>query len=248
MVSVAQWWSAGLWLRRLGVRVPSLTPAALPLAVAFLVLGVPAGAGLAQPPRPDSWPQLGGPHRNFRVESAAVAATWGENGPARLWSRRLGEGYSSILADGDLLVTMYRAGRRGGGRRARRSDRRHALAACQPRAARPQRLFRRLAEFRRSRALLHAADRRRDGVRRRRRRPVPRARQADRRAALDARPRRGVRRGRIQRLRIEPHRVRLDRRSPLGRQRAGRGGVRPGDRRDGVAQPRLSTSRPARPC
>ena len=26
-VSVAQWWSAGLWLRRLGVRVPSLTPA-----------------------------------------------------------------------------------------------------------------------------------------------------------------------------------------------------------------------------
>ena len=27
-----------------------------------------------------------------------------------LWSRRLGEGYSSILADGDLLVTMYREG------------------------------------------------------------------------------------------------------------------------------------------
>jgi hypothetical protein len=66
------------------------------------------GTEYAARPRPDAWRQLGGPHRNFRVDSAAVATAWGAGGPTRLWSRSLGEGYSSILADGDLLVTMYR--------------------------------------------------------------------------------------------------------------------------------------------
>ena len=55
----------------------------------------------------DAWRQIGGPNRNFRVDSADVAA-WGAGGPTRVWTRSLGEGYSSILADGDLLVTMYR--------------------------------------------------------------------------------------------------------------------------------------------
>ena len=59
-------------------------------------------------PGPDGWRQLGGPRRNFRADAAEVAIAWGEGGPTRLWSRPLGEGYSSILADGDLLVTMYR--------------------------------------------------------------------------------------------------------------------------------------------
>ena len=65
------------------------------------------GTEYAARPRPDAWRQLGGPHRNFRVDSAAVATAWGAGGPTRLWSRSLGEGYSSILADGDLLMTMY---------------------------------------------------------------------------------------------------------------------------------------------
>ncbi len=79
----------------------------LPLAVAFLILAWPAGTARVQQ-QPDAWRQLGGPHRNFRVDSAGVATAWGAGGPARLWSRPLGEGYSSILADGELLVTMYR--------------------------------------------------------------------------------------------------------------------------------------------
>ena len=66
------------------------------------------GTEHAARPRPDAWRQLGGPNRNFRVDSATVATAWEADGPARLWSRSLGEGYSSILADGDLLVTMYR--------------------------------------------------------------------------------------------------------------------------------------------
>ena len=81
----------------------------LPLAVALLIAAWPAGTARAQQ-QPDAWRQLGGPHRNFQVDSATVAAAWGADGPARLWSRPLGEGYSSILADGDLLVTMYREG------------------------------------------------------------------------------------------------------------------------------------------
>lgn len=62
----------------------------------------------AELPQPGGWRQLGGPQRNFRVDSATVAVAWDAAGPTLLWSRPLGEGYSSILADGDLLVTMYR--------------------------------------------------------------------------------------------------------------------------------------------
>ena len=62
---------------------------------------------LAQEP-PSGWHQLGGPTRNFQVDSAPLADTWPDGGPPTLWTRPLGEGYSSIVVDGDLLVTMYR--------------------------------------------------------------------------------------------------------------------------------------------
>lgn len=57
----------------------------------------------------DSWPQWGGPNRDFKVSSQGLADQWPEGGPAELWSRDLGEGYSSVLAEGDRLYTMYRA-------------------------------------------------------------------------------------------------------------------------------------------
>ena len=57
-----------------------------------------------------AWNQFGGPHRNFHVESVPLADTWPDGGPTRLWGRPLGEGYSSIVVDGGLLVTMYRDG------------------------------------------------------------------------------------------------------------------------------------------
>jgi outer membrane protein assembly factor BamB len=56
------------------------------------------------------WPQWGGPTRNFQVESARIARAWPEAGPRQRWRRSLGEGYSSILVDGDTLVTMFRRG------------------------------------------------------------------------------------------------------------------------------------------
>src|SRR5574341_1431444 len=54
------------------------------------------------------WLQWGGPNRNFKVESKGLATSWPSSGPRQIWSRDLGEGHSSIIADGNRLYTMYR--------------------------------------------------------------------------------------------------------------------------------------------
>ncbi len=56
------------------------------------------------------WPQWGGPKRDFQTSSKGIAESWPEAGPKRIWERALGEGYSSIIADGTRLFTMYRNG------------------------------------------------------------------------------------------------------------------------------------------
>lgn len=71
-----------------------------------LLLFANVGA-LAQSP---GWPQFGGPQRNFMVEAKGLAAAWPADGPKRLWSRELGEGHSSIVAEGSRLYTMYSKG------------------------------------------------------------------------------------------------------------------------------------------
>jgi outer membrane protein assembly factor BamB len=58
------------------------------------------------------WPQWGGPRRNFKSESVGLAASWPTEGPKRVWTRPLGEGYSSISASEGKLYTMYRNGDR----------------------------------------------------------------------------------------------------------------------------------------
>lgn len=55
------------------------------------------------------WNQFGGPTRDFRADSKGLAA-WPASGPAKLWSRPLGEGYSTIATSGAALFTMYRRG------------------------------------------------------------------------------------------------------------------------------------------
>lgn len=72
----------------------------------MLLLSLDAGT-LAQSP---GWPQFGGPQRNFMVDAKGLASTWPASGPKRLWSRDLGEGHSSIVADGGRLYTMYSKG------------------------------------------------------------------------------------------------------------------------------------------
>ena len=56
------------------------------------------------------WPQFGGPHRNFTTDSQGLASSWPPEGPRRLWSRQLGDGYSGITVDDGTLFTMYRKG------------------------------------------------------------------------------------------------------------------------------------------
>ena len=80
---------------------------ALPAVLALAVISSSGHPSHAQR-TPAAWPQWGGPARNFHVESASIAQSWPEAGPRQLWRHPLGEGYSSILVDGDTLVTMYR--------------------------------------------------------------------------------------------------------------------------------------------
>ena len=56
-----------------------------------------------------AWTQWGGAQQDFKAPSEGLAASWGEEGPSKLWSRELGEGYSAILVEGGKLYTMYRA-------------------------------------------------------------------------------------------------------------------------------------------
>lgn len=56
----------------------------------------------------DNWLQWGGPKRDFAVESKGLKDKWPDEGPTKIWDRELGDGYSTILADGDVLYSMYR--------------------------------------------------------------------------------------------------------------------------------------------
>ena len=63
-----------------------------------------------------SWLEWGGPNRNFMISNGPrLADSWPATGPPVVWSRPLGNGHSSILADEGRLYTMYRVGepRRG---------------------------------------------------------------------------------------------------------------------------------------
>lgn len=93
------------------------TLAAVVLATA-LVPSSPAAAPMPAPePAKESatasagaWRQWGGPGGDFQLTARSLSRSWGEGGPARLWTRPLGKGYSGITADGGVLYTMYRVG------------------------------------------------------------------------------------------------------------------------------------------
>jgi outer membrane protein assembly factor BamB len=76
----------------------------------WLVSLVLAAVGLHAPAVDRSWPQWGGPTRNFVAPAAPLATSWPHGGPRRLWERPLGDGFSAIVTDGSTLYTMYRAG------------------------------------------------------------------------------------------------------------------------------------------
>lgn len=60
----------------------------------------------------ESWTRWGGPGQDFRTRGAEIAESWPAGGPATLWERSLGDGYSTVLYDDGRLYTMYRPGDR----------------------------------------------------------------------------------------------------------------------------------------
>jgi outer membrane protein assembly factor BamB len=55
------------------------------------------------------WTQFAGPDQDFKVADHGLAERWPRRGPRHLWTRKLGPGYSGIVAREDRLYTMYRA-------------------------------------------------------------------------------------------------------------------------------------------
>src|SRR4029453_2341230 len=53
-----------------------------------------------------TWPQWGGPTRDFHVPG--VGLHWTGAAPARAWQRELGEGYSAIVGDARTLYAAWR--------------------------------------------------------------------------------------------------------------------------------------------
>ncbi len=88
-------------------RNPLATGAAAAALALALALVLPATV-FAEPT--ENWTQWGGPRHDFMAPARDLAASWGEHGPRRLWSRQLGDGYSTILVEDGRLYTMYRAG------------------------------------------------------------------------------------------------------------------------------------------
>ncbi len=67
-------------------------------------------AGTATAEDNAAWPQWGGPTGDFKVVCDELSDEWPAGGPAKLWERPLGDGFSSIVAVADRLFTMYRDG------------------------------------------------------------------------------------------------------------------------------------------
>ena len=65
----------------------------------------PSPAPAGQP-----WLRWGGPTLDFIVPSTGLANSWPADGPPRLWSRTLGDGYSGIAEENGILYTGYRRG------------------------------------------------------------------------------------------------------------------------------------------
>jgi outer membrane protein assembly factor BamB len=91
----------------IAVAAPALTSAAQAFAQTRQKPAPRPGAPAAGVP----WTQWGGPHRNFQTEAKGLPDTWPASGPRVMWKRALGEGYSSVIADGATIYTMY--GKRG---------------------------------------------------------------------------------------------------------------------------------------
>lgn len=76
--------------------------------------GVHAAAASAPKAIVEDWLTWGGKNRDFIVNTSGLADSWPAAGPKKIWTRPLGDGYSSIAfengPDGGTLYTAYRRG------------------------------------------------------------------------------------------------------------------------------------------
>jgi outer membrane protein assembly factor BamB len=68
-----------------------------------------SAAGVAAPVERD-WPQWGGPSRDFSVEDPGLVEAWPAEGPRRLWTQPLGDGFSAIVGTAAAAYAVYREG------------------------------------------------------------------------------------------------------------------------------------------
>ncbi len=70
-------------------------------------VGLFLGAMVGSVEAGDAWTQWGGANRDFKTTVKKLATSWPEEGPKKLWSRKLGRGYSTVVSDGSTLYTTY---------------------------------------------------------------------------------------------------------------------------------------------
>src|SRR5437867_1682898 len=74
----------------------------------LLALGLLGAAAL--PVEAADWPQWRGPRRDGISSEAGWLLRWPAGGPRRLWTARVGEGFSSVAVKGGRLYTMGNVG------------------------------------------------------------------------------------------------------------------------------------------
>ncbi|HRX81180.1 MAG TPA: PQQ-binding-like beta-propeller repeat protein, partial [Pirellulaceae bacterium] len=56
------------------------------------------------------WPQILGPSRNGEARDEPVIPKWSSEGPKRLWSYEIGQGYAGPAVVGDRVILFHRVG------------------------------------------------------------------------------------------------------------------------------------------
>lgn len=60
--------------------------------------------------QPGDWPGFRGPQRDGRLTGVRIATDWKQNSPRKLWSHRIGPGWSSFAVVGNRLYTQLQRG------------------------------------------------------------------------------------------------------------------------------------------
>ena len=100
-----------------------LSSCCAPVLTTFLILG--AGLALAAGADPSTgtdWPQFRGSQQNGVSPEKGLLRSWPENGPAVVWKKPIGSGFSSMTAVGDAVYTMAAEGESEMAYRLRASD------------------------------------------------------------------------------------------------------------------------------